>query len=194
MRNLKTIEKKVRAVLEKNEDARNDDMVLYLALCNACLKDAGAMPLAEIMTQHKYLGLPSFESVSRTRRKLQARYPELVGSRPVQKMRATGEKAYRRYAKNREVLMDEEKRSNQNYEIIESCTIGSTELVIGHNPNSPNPYVCWYCKGGSNYFWGYYTNELDDARQKLNERYQSECRMPYNQPAQKQKNGDDRER
>ena len=99
MRNLKTIEKKVRAVLEKNEDARNDDMVLYLALCNACLKDAGAMPLAEIMTQHKYLGLPSFESVSRTRRKLQARYPELVGSRPVQKMRATGEKAYRRYAK-----------------------------------------------------------------------------------------------
>ena len=69
-----------------------------------------------------------------------------------------------------------------------------TELVIGHNPNSPNPYVCWYCKGGSNYFWGYYTNELDAARQKLNERYQSECRMPYNQPAQKQKNGDDRER
>ena len=32
-------------------------MVLYLALCNACLKDAGAMPLAEIMTQHKYLCL-----------------------------------------------------------------------------------------------------------------------------------------
>ena len=135
MKNLKTIEKKVRAVLEKNEDARNDDMVLYLALCNVCLKDAGAMPLAEIMTQHKYLGLPSFESVSR-----------------------------------------------------------STELVIGHNPNAPNPYVCWYCKGGSNYFLGYYTNEFDDARKKLNERYQSECRMPYNQPAQKQKNGDDRER
>ncbi len=80
MRNLKTIEKKVRAVLEKNEDARNDDMVLYLALCNACLKDAGAMPLAEIMTQHKYLGLPSFESVGRTRRKLQAQHPELAGA------------------------------------------------------------------------------------------------------------------
>ena len=106
MRNLKTIEKKVRAVLEKNEDARNDDMVLYLALCNACLKDAGAMPLAEIMTQHKYLGLPSFESVSRpsllpngASTQLQAQHPELAGSRPVQKMRATGEKAYRRYAK-----------------------------------------------------------------------------------------------
>ena len=82
MRNLKTVEKKVRAILEKNEDARNDDMVLYLALCNVCLKDAGAIPLAEIMTQYKYLGLPSFESVSRTRRKLQAKHPELSSTRP----------------------------------------------------------------------------------------------------------------
>ena len=84
MRNLKTVEKKVRAILEKNEDARNDDMVLYLALCNVCLKDAGAIPLAEIMTQYKYLGLPSFESVSRTRRKLQAKHPELSGNARMQ--------------------------------------------------------------------------------------------------------------
>ena len=99
MRNLKTIEKKVRAVLEKNEDARNDDMVLYLVLCNACLKDAGAMPLAEIMTQHKYLGLPSFERERQQDTPQAAEHPELAGSHPVQKMRATGEKAYRRYAK-----------------------------------------------------------------------------------------------
>ena len=99
MRYLKTIERKVRTILAKNEDARNDDMVLYLVLCNACLKDAGALPLAEIMTQYKYLGLPSFESVSRTRRKLQARYPELAGSRPERKKRSAGEHDYRRYAK-----------------------------------------------------------------------------------------------
>jgi len=99
MRNLKTIEGKVKAILEKDEEARNDDMLLYLKVCNTCLKDTGAMPFAEVIAQYKYLGLPSFESVSRTRRKLQARYPELAGSRPVQKMRATGEKAYRRYAK-----------------------------------------------------------------------------------------------
>ena len=100
MKNLKTIENKVRTILKKNEDARNDDMVLYLALCNLCLEDAGVMPLAEIMTQHKSLGLPSFESVSRTRRRLQEKHPELAGSRPVQKLRARGEKAYRRYAKS----------------------------------------------------------------------------------------------
>ena len=50
-------------------------------------------------------------------------------------------------------------------------------------------------KGGDNYFWGYYCNELSAAREKLNERYQTESRMPYNNPpAPKQRNGDDRER
>lgn len=80
MRNLKTIEGKVRAVLQKDEGARNDDMLLYLKVCNGCLKDTGAMPFAEVMAQYKYLGLPSFESVGRTRRKLQAQHPELMGN------------------------------------------------------------------------------------------------------------------
>ena len=30
--------------------------------------------------------------------------------------------------------MDGGTRSNQGYEIIEGCTIGNTELVIGHHP------------------------------------------------------------
>ena len=33
--------------------------------------------------------------------------------------------------------MNEEKRMNGGYEIIESCTIGSNELVIGYNPKAP---------------------------------------------------------
>lgn len=91
--------------------------------------------------------------------------------------------------------MEQEKRINQGYEIIESCTIGSKELVIGHNPKAPNPYVCWCCKGGDNYYWGCYCNELSAARESLSERYNEERRMPYNNPpAPKQKNGDDRER
>ena len=56
MDGLKTIEGKVKSVLQENEDARNDDMVLYLALCNLYLKDAGTIPLAEIMTQHARAG------------------------------------------------------------------------------------------------------------------------------------------
>lgn len=45
MRNLKTIEGKVRAVLQKDEEARNDDMLLYLKVYNGCLKDTGLCPL-----------------------------------------------------------------------------------------------------------------------------------------------------
>ena len=69
MKNLKTIEAKVKAILQKNEDARNDDMTLYLIVCNT------------------------------SRRKLQAKYPELAGNARVRRLRAEGEKAYRKYAK-----------------------------------------------------------------------------------------------
>lgn len=101
MRNLKTIEGKVKAILQKDEEARNDDMLLYLKVCNSCLKNTGAMPFAEVMAQYKNLGLPNFESVGRTRRKLQAKYPELAGNVRVKKLRKTREQAYRQYAKEK---------------------------------------------------------------------------------------------
>ena len=91
--------------------------------------------------------------------------------------------------------MSKEVRSQQGYKIIESRTVGKTELVIGHNPKDTNPYVCWYCKGGDNYFWGYYCNELSSAQEKMNERYQAESHMPYNYPpAKKQKSSNGRVR
>lgn len=90
--------------------------------------------------------------------------------------------------------MSEEKRSNIGYEIIESHAVGSTELVIGHNPTAPNPYVCWYCKGGKDYFWGYYCNELAEARDKLSERHQREGRLHRNSPSEKQESRSDHER
>ena len=39
MRNLKTIEGKVKAILQKDEEARNDDMTLYLKVCKMCIRD-----------------------------------------------------------------------------------------------------------------------------------------------------------
>lgn len=72
--------------------------------------------------------------------------------------------------------MNEEKRMNQGYEIIDSRTVGNREFVIGHHPTAPNPYVCWHCKNGDDYFWGYYTNELSDARDKMRERVENAAR------------------
>lgn len=99
MQKLRTIEDKVRAILKKDEEARNDDMVLYLKVCNSYFKDSRGDAFAEVMSQYRYLGLPSFESVGRTRRKLQAEHPEILGSIRIQKIRAKQEQNYRRYAK-----------------------------------------------------------------------------------------------
>lgn len=99
MTNLKTIEEKVRVVLNANADARDDDMKLYLCVCNYCVPDAGNLPLETIMAQHRSLGIPCFESVRRTRQKLQANNPELLGSTRMKKLRQAQEQVYRNYAK-----------------------------------------------------------------------------------------------
>lgn len=39
MQKLRTIEDKVRAILKKDEEARNDDMVLYLKVCKKFIDD-----------------------------------------------------------------------------------------------------------------------------------------------------------
>lgn len=55
MENLKTIEGKIKAILKKDEETRDDDMLLYLKVCNAYLKGAGAMPLADDPVQISWL-------------------------------------------------------------------------------------------------------------------------------------------
>lgn len=69
----------------------------------------------------------------------------------------------------------EEKRMNQGYEIIETCTIGSTEMVIGHNPGAAKPYACWWCESSKEYLFGSYFDTLTAARKELNERHQMFC-------------------
>lgn len=90
--------------------------------------------------------------------------------------------------------MNEEKRSNEGYEIIESRTIGSTEFVIGHHPTAPNPYVCWHCKNGRDYFWGYYTNELSAARDKMRQHSEDAARHLRGNLPKPPKNRDEHER
>jgi len=90
--------------------------------------------------------------------------------------------------------MSEEKCINQGYEIIESRTIGSTEFVIGHHPTAPNPYVCWHCKNGTDYFWGYYANELSAARDKMRQRCEDAARLLHDNRQKPPKNRNEHER
>ena len=90
--------------------------------------------------------------------------------------------------------MSEEVRSCNGYEIIESRTIGSSEIVIGHNPNAVNPYVCWYCKNGNDYYWGRYVNDLDSAKEFMRERCEYQARHLSDNRPKPPKNRDEHER
>jgi len=74
MRNLETVESKVKEVLNNNPESRDDDMMLYLYVCNAYLKNkgitAGNLSLNTAMTQYRSLGIPCFESVRRYKTKV----------------------------------------------------------------------------------------------------------------------------
>ena len=92
MNNPNTIENQVLTILKENTDARNDDMKLYLLVCNRCYQryenqDIGGLPFAVIMNCYKELHLPHLESVRRSRAKLQASHPELAPSPEVQRGR-----------------------------------------------------------------------------------------------------------
>lgn len=99
MKNLKTIEEKVRFALSCNEKTRDDDMTLYVCVCAICLPTVPEMPFMNVMLHYRSLGLPNFESVGRIRRKLQVEHPELSACPDVKKRRATQEQVYRHYSK-----------------------------------------------------------------------------------------------
>ena len=84
MRKLRTVENIVRPILEQNEEARNDDMVLYLLVCNDCIRRLHGTDKAtfeDVMWNYKAFQIPCFESVRRTRQMIQSANPEL-GCRP----------------------------------------------------------------------------------------------------------------
>lgn len=83
MNHLKKIEDRVISILKTNVDARSDDMMLYLLVCNSFYSNensVGKMPFEVVMKNYKELELPHFESVRRTRAKIQSEHPELACS------------------------------------------------------------------------------------------------------------------
>lgn len=85
------------ALLEKPE-TRADDYILVLEVYKHFI--SVEMSLETVLKHHIELGLPSFASIVRIRRKLQKKHPELASSIAVAKMRASEEREYRAYAHN----------------------------------------------------------------------------------------------
>ena len=100
MSKLKTTTALVRNILEHDTKARNSDSYLYLKVLQN-IADREGIDLSKI-TVPVFLSedsvFPPFESVRRSRQKIQATYPELAASDKVRAGRKENEAEYFRYA------------------------------------------------------------------------------------------------
>lgn len=93
----------VKEALIRNPQARNSDNYLYYIICKAILAGSG-LDISQIsfkeglLHRNDYM-LPAFETVRRSRQKLQASFPELAGDSEVEAMRVIKEEAFRDYAR-----------------------------------------------------------------------------------------------
>ena len=92
----KQVRKLVKGILEECPNSRNSDNVLYTKVVEKMNKGALEKPFAEVMFTLEDLGLPCFETVRRTRQKLQAEYPDLQACDVVQDFRTEREEEFRK--------------------------------------------------------------------------------------------------
>lgn len=93
----------VKTILETNTQARNSDSYLYLKVLEHIALQKGidlqGLTVPNFLLSLNVLGLPCFETVRRSRQKIQSEYPELAANKAVQEFRAANEQEYRGYAK-----------------------------------------------------------------------------------------------
>lgn len=93
----------VKEILKQSPKARSSDSYLIYAVLATVGKrngiDIEKMSLPHFLLHMKEYGFPSFETIRRTRQKIQAAHPELAGSDEVQAQREINETVFREYAK-----------------------------------------------------------------------------------------------
>ena len=90
------LENVVYTVLLKNKQARKDDFILILEVIREYCPALLEFKFSIVFLEHRELGLPSFESITRARRKLQKMYSFLLDDE-TKKKREKLEKEYKNY-------------------------------------------------------------------------------------------------
>lgn len=99
MNKLKNIKELVQSILEKSPETRSSDMLLYFRVCQIKNEGALELPFGAVITNLDRFYLPPFESVRRTRQKVQAENPHLAPCKKVEEFRAENEAAFREFAR-----------------------------------------------------------------------------------------------
>ena len=99
---LKNITKVVKHILETEPQTRNSDSYLYFKVLKRRADQIGVdlrtLPVASFLLEMNEYGFPIFESVRRSRQKIQAAHPELAACEAVEEFRMENEKVFRGYA------------------------------------------------------------------------------------------------
>lgn len=88
----------VHKILERWQGARDDDMLLYAIFLHMNNYVGVEERFYDVMSTARARGLPSYESITRARRKVQEKEPNLRGQR--YKKRMEEESAYHKYYRN----------------------------------------------------------------------------------------------
>jgi hypothetical protein len=103
MNEIKSVAKSVKNILTTHPNTRNSDSYLYYVICKQRLDAIGInidkISLSQSLLYRKGYNLPPFETVRRTRQKLQEHHPELRGTDEVEEARTYLEEEYRDYAR-----------------------------------------------------------------------------------------------
>jgi hypothetical protein len=96
----------VKQILTEMPEARDDDYLLWLKVIERVSETLNipdytkTIPFGLFLATAKYSKLPHFETVSRTRRKIQEKFPELRATAETQAARSELEESYRDFARN----------------------------------------------------------------------------------------------
>lgn len=93
----------VKEILEHDERARNSDSFLYFKVIGRVGHENGIditfVSVAAFLLNMSEWGFPAFETVRRTRQKIQQHNPELAGNGKIEAYRAMNEEVFRDYAR-----------------------------------------------------------------------------------------------
>lgn len=95
---LQTMEKVVLEILEESPQARQDDYILMVKVCEKINPQILNYPFWLVMKNHHF-DLPNWETVTRCRRKIQQKRPDLVSPATSRKRRKK-EEEYIEYARS----------------------------------------------------------------------------------------------
>lgn len=103
MIDFKTTTDLVKHILTTDPKSRNSDSRLYLNVISKIADQKGinlhGMSVPQFLSDSSAIGFPCFETVRRSRQKLQQHHPYLASSEPVKGFRTANEAAYRAFAR-----------------------------------------------------------------------------------------------